>query len=296
MATAKVSAIITTRNRLELLKKAVESVYNQTLIPHELIVVDDASDSEAIGQWCNAQKDRFSKKGCELIYIKIPKDESKGGNHARNVGIKASTGNYIAFLDDDDEWLPQKTEKQLKLAEQTDSGVIYCGRIVREIEKDKILNEQTQNQSPDRRGDMHQSVLYIIPANTSSLFISRKLLDDIGNFDEKLNFWQEYEMLIRAAQVSKFDFVKEPLYIYNIDKTDRHRLTNNFERWKQSVKFIRNKHKGLYRQLPLIQKIRVKRLYWFDALSRATTNGLTGEKIKYKALLTITLPLRALAR
>ncbi|WP_288911006.1 glycosyltransferase family 2 protein, partial [uncultured Thomasclavelia sp.] len=87
-----VSAIITTHNRLELLKRAIQSVYNQTYSNIELIVVDDASD-DGTKEWAEQQSFKF---------IYIPKEKSKGGNYARNLGIKSSHGKYVAFLDDDD--------------------------------------------------------------------------------------------------------------------------------------------------------------------------------------------------
>ena len=100
----KVSAVITTHNRCELLLKAIESVKNQTYKNIEIIVVDDASSDSTLDK-------------CRILdgikYIRI--NTSKGGNYARNVGIKNSSGHYIAFLDDDDEWYPTKIEKQLGL-------------------------------------------------------------------------------------------------------------------------------------------------------------------------------------
>lgn len=87
-----VTAIITTHNRLELLKRAIESVYAQTYKCIELIVVDEAS-MDGTGDYC---------KKLPLQYIFIPKAESRGGNYARNLGIKAAKGEYVAFLDEDD--------------------------------------------------------------------------------------------------------------------------------------------------------------------------------------------------
>ena len=103
-----VSAIITTHNRQDLLLRAVKSVLDQTYHNIELIVVDDASDEKA---------DELLKE-FNLQYIYIPKEDSKGGNHARNIGILSAKGEYIALLDDDDYWLPTKIEKQVALIEE----------------------------------------------------------------------------------------------------------------------------------------------------------------------------------
>lgn len=88
-----VSAIITTHNRLDLLKQAIKSVKQQTYIDIEVIVVDDAS-TDGTKDYCSALTD--------IHYIYIPPSESRGGNHARNVGIRNANGYYIAFLDDDE--------------------------------------------------------------------------------------------------------------------------------------------------------------------------------------------------
>ena len=104
----KVSAIITTHNRLELLIKAINSVLNQTYENIELIIVDDNSTD---GTRTYIQKLLLENK--DISYIYISPDDSKGGNYARNLGINAASGEYIAFLDDDDEWLVDKIQKQI---------------------------------------------------------------------------------------------------------------------------------------------------------------------------------------
>ena len=89
----KVSAIITTHNRLELLKRAINSVKTQTYPNIECIIVSDNS-SDGTDEYCSSLDD--------VIFISIPSKESRGGNYARNLGIKKSKGEYVAFLDDDD--------------------------------------------------------------------------------------------------------------------------------------------------------------------------------------------------
>src|SRR3989338_8677774 len=100
----KVSVIIPTHNRPELLKRAVKSVLNQTYKDLEVIVVDDGLEKRA-DETVNSFNDS------RLKYIQHP--EEKGGSAARNTGIKNSSGEFIAFLDDDDEWLPEKLEIQI---------------------------------------------------------------------------------------------------------------------------------------------------------------------------------------
>lgn len=113
--TPLVTAIITTHNRNNLVGRAIESVLNQTYENLECIVVDDASVVSA----------EVVCKNYPVEFIYIPKKESKGGNHARNVGIKAAKGEYVAFLDDDDYWLPTKIEKQVALILEKQCALVY---------------------------------------------------------------------------------------------------------------------------------------------------------------------------
>ena len=101
----KVSVIITTKNRKDLLKRAIESVKKQTYKNIELIVINDGST--------DGTNEMLEKMKVKTIYIEPNK--SKGGNYARNLGVINTDGEYIAFLDDDDEWMPTKIEKQVDI-------------------------------------------------------------------------------------------------------------------------------------------------------------------------------------
>ena len=117
-----VSVIIPTYNRAHLIGRAIRSVLDQTYQDWELIVVDDASTDDIPG----------IVKGFTDGRVKyIRHDENKGAAAARNTGIQAARGAYIAFLDSDDEWLPEKLERQVQAFESSDAqvGVIYTGTI-----------------------------------------------------------------------------------------------------------------------------------------------------------------------
>lgn len=106
--TSMISVIITTHNRLELLKRAYASVLNQTYRPLEIIIVDDASN-DGTQDWARRHNELTT-------YIRIPRSESKGACYARNVGISNASGEFIALLDDDDYWFPNKLEEQIAIA------------------------------------------------------------------------------------------------------------------------------------------------------------------------------------
>jgi glycosyltransferase involved in cell wall biosynthesis len=276
-----VTAIITTHNRKELLKRAINSVFQQTYPSIELIVIDDAS-TDGTDEYCKGQQ--------SFQYISIGK--SKGGNYARNLGIRAASGEYVAFLDDDDYWLPSKIEKQVALIESKDCELVYCGRVLEIMKGNKIVYK---NNYPDPLyyGDMHKNILLTICTVTTNLLIKRQALLAIGLFDENLHFWQEYELTIRLAQRKPFYFVNEPLSVYRVDCKDSQRLTNKYYEWKKAVKYIHKKHAILYRNLNLLDRIQVYTLVWRDAMNRLKLAGLTGRYMMiYLAWFIVSLPFR----
>lgn len=280
----KVSAIITTHNRSELLKRAIESVLNQTYKNMECIVVDDNS-TDNTREVCSQYP---------IQYIYIPKEESHGGNYARNLGIKASTGKYCAFLDDDDYWLPEKTEKQVKLIEEKGCGLVFCGRRL-EIINNQNISYKDILPDPLYMGNMSRKILYQICTVTSCLMIRKELLNDEGMFDEKLNFWQEYELTIRLAQITDFYYVNEPLCVYRINNKDKQKLTNKYKEWKTAVQYVYKKHRMLYKSLSIFDAARVKIRFLFGAYTRCYTSGKYIEFLYYYISWTIiSVPFRAI--
>jgi Predicted glycosyltransferases len=256
-----VSAIIVTHNRLPLLKRAVKSVENQTYDNIELIVVDDASDDGT-----NIYGDELIKRGYKYLYI--DKEHSKGGNHARNVGIKNSTGEYIALLDDDDYWKSYKTEKQVNyLNEHPEYGMVYSGL---DFDYQNKLYNFSVYPNEIFSGDIVKNKTFWGPfCSTITMMIRRNVLDEVGLFDENLTCWQEYELALRIIQVTKVGIIKETLSVAN-RKISAKRATNEFNKWADSVRYIENKHKRLYSQLDEKGIQEHKELVYREAAHRAS--------------------------
>ena len=274
MSLALVSAIITTHNRCDLLARAIESVLSQTYSEMECIVVDDASEDET-PEIC---------KRYPVIYIQIPKEKSRGGNYARNLGIKASKGEYCAFLDDDDYWLPTKIEKQVDLIEKKGCELVYCGRTLEIVEKTGISYKERLPNSRDC-GDMKINILTSIPTVTTCILARRQTLLDVGLFDEDLRFWQEYELTIRLAQRTPFYYVNEPLVVYRVDAGDKNSLTNQYLPWRDAVRYIHKKHAPLYSRLNMYERLQVRFLVYRDAKKRCEKTGLIGRSYIYFILM-----------
>lgn len=259
-----VTAIITTRNRITLLPRAVGSVLQQTYENIELIIVDDGS-TDGTEEYC---------RGIPAKYIKVGKGGGTGGGHARNCGIKAATGRFVAFLDDDDCWQPHKIEIQVRLMEEKGCDVVYCGRTLELIGRQGGASYIDEPLSDNVQGDMSRRILYTIPSVTSCILFRRDSLIEARMFDEKLKYWQEYELLIRLAQKKTFASIKTPLTTYRINTGDRQRKTNNYHEWRKAISYVYRKHKNLYSRLSKKERIRVRLLANGDARQRCKAAGL----------------------
>lgn len=264
-----VSAIITTHNRLNELKTAISSVRNQTYRIEECIVVDDASEDGTF-DWMSENCDNWLK------YIRIEKRDSKGGNYARNLGLKASTSDYVAFLDDDDSWVSTKIEKQIQVVkEHPECGCVYCGSIYYDGIAERVNIPDTYYS-----GNISHKVFTEIIATTSMLLINRKVLDEIGGFDENLRFWQETEMMMRLCQCAEVYCACEPL-IYYCDIPSPERLSTKYYSWLESIDYIKEKHAETIKQLTPDEARAFQILVHRDAAYRCNSKKLRKERKKH---------------
>ncbi|MCK4792141.1 MAG: glycosyltransferase family 2 protein [Desulfobacteraceae bacterium] len=199
-----VSVIIPTYNRAHLIRRAIESVLNQTCQDFEIIVIDDGSidDTKEVIESFNDER---------ILYIRH--NRNKGGAAARNTGIQAAKGEYIAFQDSDDEWLPEKLEKQIEhFTKCSDSvGVVYCSHHTQDDLSGRIWKAPL---SDLRRGNVYNFLLNgWCPASTSFFLLARRIFEKSGIFDETLPSFQDYDLWIRVAKHYEFEFVGEPLVI-----------------------------------------------------------------------------------
>lgn len=275
--TPLVSALITTHNRKELLEKAINSVLKQTYSNIECIVVDDAS-SDGTQNYIK----KYIDEG-KICYIRIEENETKGGNYARNRGIFASKGEYIAFLDDDDEWFPTKIEKQVNLAMTIGVGFIYCGRTIeRNFDVTNRIEEDINNGKKFLSGDiLSEATVHSTVILTSTMLIKKKLLKDVGMFDEDIRAWQEYEMEIRILQKTRAAVVRENLVLYRVIDNDKNRISNNINEWERSIKLINEKHKELIKGLSFLDETRRKLYIYIDGIQRSRKARAKSKQLKY---------------
>ena len=198
-----VSVVIPTHNRAHLIGWTIQSVLNQTYQDFEIIVVDDASSDNTEEIVSNIKDDR-------IRYIRHEKN--KGAPAARNTGIKAAKGEYIAFQDSDDEWLPQKLEKQMKVFENVPPkvGIVYTGffRIVDGKKEYIPYSWVTQ-----KEGNIHKELLKGSFIATPSIVVRKECFEKAGMFDERLPRLQDWELVLRLSKYYDFKFIDEPLLI-----------------------------------------------------------------------------------
>lgn len=196
----EVSVIIPTFNRDHLLEKAICSVLQQTYENFELIIVDDNSKDNTSGLVSKIKDKR-------LKYIKHEKQ--KGGSESRNTGVAASSGKYLAFLDDDDEWLPDKLQLQIDLFKQNpDAGLVYSGYYYVEAKTNSVFREFR----PEKKGMLDDRLLQENCVGTTSTAVVRKdCFEDVGGFDANLRGCQDWDLWIRIARRFPIDYVAKPL-------------------------------------------------------------------------------------
>jgi glycosyltransferase involved in cell wall biosynthesis len=191
-----VSVVTPTYDRPNFLLSAIETVRKQTYSQIEHVIIDDHSPTPAT--------DVVSTDDESVVVYRH--DQNKGANAARNTGIEVASGEYIAFLDDDDEWKPTKIERQVDTAKRTGAGAVYTG-----VEQ-KLDGEIFATQTPDLNGEITEDLLSGAPLNsTSTIMFRADVFDQAGTFDEELPINQDWEFYIRASTVIEFAAVPEPL-------------------------------------------------------------------------------------
>ncbi|MCM3174502.1 glycosyltransferase family 2 protein [Paenibacillus sp. MER 99-2] len=205
---ALVSCIITTHNRAELLKKAMASVMAQTYPHLEIIIVDDGSKDHT-EEVCRA----WLKQDQRIHYIQVP--YAQGANHARNLGIQRANGKYIAFLDDDDQWLPDKIQAQTQTLEQNKGLFCFCSKVLVYVDReDNVTRRKVSVES--RELVFYEDLLtYNWIGETSKIMVQTQLARTVM-FDEQLTSAQDYDFYLRILQRGHHAInVKEPLvHIY----------------------------------------------------------------------------------
>lgn len=216
--TPLVSVVIPTYGRGGRLLDAVRSVLDQSYENIELLVVDDGSPKPVVDQLEEFQFERLAS----VEFLRH--EENRGANAARNTGIRLASGDYIAFLDDDDRWEEEKIGRQVEAFNDAgpDVGVVYTWLGVERAGR-------TEVQRPSSNGDVLEDL--IRGANFgqfSSIMVDRSAVAAAGLTDERFPIWQDREWFFRLATHCKFEVVPEPLTIRRKGHDDQ--ISSSFEK------------------------------------------------------------------
>jgi len=194
-----ISVIIPSHNRAAQLPRTLDSVFNQALIPDEVILIDDGSTDETRHVITNL----FPR-------VKYLYQNNSGVSAARNLGIQHSYGEWLAFLDSDDEWMPGKLGQQYEVAKaQYGLKIIHTNEIW--LRHGKYVNQMKKHTKYG--GMIFRQCLPRCIISPSSVMVHRSLFDEIGTFDEMLPACEDYDLWLRCCARYPVHYIDKPLLI-----------------------------------------------------------------------------------
>jgi glycosyltransferase involved in cell wall biosynthesis len=207
-----ISVIIPTFNRADMLRRAIDSVLQQSLPPRELMIVDDGS-SDATRELVTAIQQRTTDSGGvarAAPQVRYLYQSNSGVSAARNRGIRHASGEWLAFLDSDDAWLPRKLETQAKMLARF-PGHRLCHTQEQWIRHGRRINQMKKHRKSG--GAIFPSCLPLCVISPSSAIIHRTLFDDVGLFDETLPACEDYDLWLRICAHEEVLYVDTPLLL-----------------------------------------------------------------------------------
>jgi glycosyltransferase involved in cell wall biosynthesis len=243
-----VSVIIPLYNNEAYINECLDSVLAQTYKNIEIIVIDDFSSDQSM---------TIIKSYPEYNSIRLFQNlKNLGVSSTRNRGIKEAKGEFIAFLDSDDTWLPEKIKIQMEFLEQNpEIGFTNCGGYIFGNEKGEFKSLQNKV-IPDLKLNFFYKC--IIPAPMSCILVRKELFEKVGWFDEELNYAEDRDMIFRLLEITSFQTIQS--YLVNI----RHHAKNSSKS---------NVQKYLFSYKRFLQRYFVKtpvkyKNHWFVAMSK----------------------------
>ncbi len=233
-----VSVIIPTYNRPALLRRALESVVNQSYKNLEIIIINDGGDESSRDITQSFKDDRITY---------LSHDNNKGGGAARNTGIKNAKGKYIAFLDDDDQWIPSKIETQLNKMAKTDPDVGFCFSAVTNVYE----NREEDTWVPEGIDDYFDLALERFNGFLNiTLFVKKEVLEDVGGFDEIFPSHQEVDLVLKMARKYKGLGINRSLV--RVDMSNHRQIGRNLSKKTRGREMILKKYFDEFSTKPVV--------------------------------------------
>ncbi|WP_447841008.1 glycosyltransferase family 2 protein [Enterobacter ludwigii] len=266
------SIVITTKNRLAFLRRAVSSILNSSLLPNEIIIVNDGGE-----------KPDFSDIDFGTVsLIIINNDSSLGANYSRNKGIELSSAENVFLLDDDDAVEENSFQKRMDvLLKDERIGLVFTGI---KIVLSSDLNNVRRTVLPREYSDYTEALFSKgnVIGSTSRVLIRKKFFMAAGKFDETLPCMQDYDLWIRMSQHCKIKHDNSATVIYTVHNNKR-QISSNFMKYLETGEVLLNKYSALINESQ--RKQFMANLYFRVALSSASTSYI--HRMRY-ALLSLT--------
>lgn len=265
-----ISVIITTFKRNpEIVQRAINSVLKQTYTQWELIVVDDSPANYSLRKEI---KNMVQELSSAFPVYYIANKENMGACRSRNIGLAVAKGEYVAFLDDDDEWLPSKLERQLQCFNNAlaKTAIVYCGRIV--------IDEQQKNTFVcEAKEIVANNCLDELLANnfiggTSIPLLKTAYVREVGGFDPKMQSLQDLDLWIRLACKYPIKAIKEPLVKYYLYLGEQ--VSNNPSKKLAGLKRMYTKNEIFIKANSFINWYYSYRIAFFEACNKSVFKAL----------------------
>ena len=263
-----VSVVITTHKREPMvLERALKSVLAQTYENIEVFVVDDSPSDFPLRK---AVKEMVESCGSDAVKY-IAHEECRGACAARNTGLMETKGTYIAFLDDDDEWLPQKIEKQIAGFTSDKIALVYCNSKRKNDASGEIVERKTDQFSGKVFSKLIQNNFI---GSTSFPLLRTQMLKAIGGFDIYMQSAQDYDVWLRLAEQYEVAYIEEALAVYHVHEGEQ--ITRNFAKKVAGLERLNLKNMEYLRKN--------KEAFWIRHIKLAPMYA--GNKQRWKAMCT----------
>jgi glycosyltransferase involved in cell wall biosynthesis len=221
MRVSSISAVIPAYNHAHFIAFALDSILAQTRPPDEIFVIDDGSTDNTA-----AVVEQYGSR------VKYVRQRNAGVGAARNLGVRLTSGDWIAFIDADDGWLPEKLSRQVEMLDARPEAVlVHTGSTIMEVDGRMIplpLNLSGEKHWPLMR--------FMNPITMSSVMVSRRAYVDVGGFNERLTSCEDWDLWVRMHSPGRFVAVPEPLTIY---RATAESMSTNPDRMIANMEIIR---------------------------------------------------------
>ncbi|MBU1046182.1 glycosyltransferase [Patescibacteria group bacterium] len=268
----QVSVIIPTYNRPMLLKLAIKSVLKQTFQDFEILVIDDGLENRA---------DKIISQFSDNRIIYVQNKKNSGASASRNIGINRARGEFITFLDDDDEFYPKKIEKQYEIMKKFDKQIdfTFCLADIYSQKNGKLIYTHKYNFQEGLKTFFEEALSLKLSMITPTVFCKREKALEIGNFDESLSCAEDKDFFIRLSKNSCGFFMKKVLVRVNSCVQKESHLSGNMKFRISGRELLLNKH---ITDLIIRPKILEKHIFILALLNQEDKNFKKSNKLLFR--------------